>query len=147
MRWIDATVVLHVTGAKPVTVYERWNSWGAYQWGWEARLPDGSAWRFLNPQSAWKKNFPSTVIIAANGELALRCRLINAEEQPPLESEKLQLFVSDRLGMEHLRRPGATLRAIFAAPVAAENNSSTFSTQDWAGQIASAWLPLVLASD
>ncbi|MBI4954091.1 MAG: hypothetical protein HY908_18855 [Myxococcales bacterium] len=135
--------VLRNVGTKAILVYERWNSWGAYQW--QLELEDAAGQRVLavNPQQDWTKNFPSALAIDPGKEHVLACIVV---PKPPTDWQPgAQYFVTSAPFALPVR-----VRALFA--LAAEDAipvkevgvrgaaRSVAPAELWRGSIASAWL-------
>jgi hypothetical protein len=64
-------------GREPLSLVDRWNSWGAYQWTIE-----GSGWLAGNPQSEWLANYYTETRLAP-GEVRQARFNVTASKTPP----------------------------------------------------------------
>jgi hypothetical protein len=60
---IELDFVLTNQGKSPLYIAERWNSWGAYQWGFQIVDAKKEVFYLDNPVTDWTKNFLTTVAI------------------------------------------------------------------------------------
>lgn len=59
-----------------IKIWERWNSWGAYNWWFELKDKDGKIIQFINPQVTWTKNIPTIQLIKPHECFVLRSQLL-----------------------------------------------------------------------
>lgn len=78
---------------KTVLLYERWNSWGAYQWTFNVKTASGRTINLGNPQSTWTLNFPSTFSVPAKGSYKKKCCLFIGESVDHHDLKKVWDFV------------------------------------------------------
>jgi len=132
--------VLTNTTDKAIPVFQRWNSWGAYQW--RIAIRDGAGLRAVavNPQQGWTRNAPTAIAIEPHAELALTALV--QEETTSDRRPGLDRFVT------HARVAyPIEVRGIFDCPKSAEPalavgiGAKTLPASElWVGAIASPWL-------
>lgn len=134
------TVVLTNAGKRPIGVYQRWNSWGAYQWRFA--IVDASGRRVVagNPQQEWTRNGPTASLIEPGKELATSAAVRIDQSQPFVAG--VDVFVGGTNFAYPLRvrgifdsRPG---EQPFEARVGA-GDKIVASTDLWSGAIATPW--------
>jgi len=69
-------VLTNTLSDKDIKIFERWNSWGAYNWKFELKDEQGNIITFNNPQMKWTKNYPSTQVIKAGKSFVLKSHLL-----------------------------------------------------------------------
>ena len=77
---------------EPIRIAERWNSWGAYQWGIVMTNSDGSRVVFSNPQHGWFMNFLTVATIEPGRELRTACVLLLHDDSP--QAKGVAVFVA-----------------------------------------------------
>lgn len=132
--------VLTNVGRAPVIVFQRWNSWGAYQWRLAIEDAGGQRVVAVNPQEGWTRNAPTAVAIEPGGELVLRALV---EPGPPSNVRPNSDRFTTRANVSFPLR----VRGLFDAPPTTEPGLRIFAgdrtispTDLWAGAIASPWL-------
>ncbi len=75
-RFIEIDFILTNKGAKPIRLYERWNSWGSRQWSFIAHPANGAKVKFINPQITWTINSPTSFEIKPHDKQTLHCALL-----------------------------------------------------------------------
>lgn len=60
-------VLLTNKSAKPVTIFEEWNSWGYFGLSFDITYPDGHKMHTVKAAQEWFKNAPTTTTIVPNG--------------------------------------------------------------------------------
>lgn len=136
----SVSFVLTNTTDAPIPVFQRWNSWGAYQWKIAIEDAKGQRVVAVNPQQAWTRNAPTAVFVEPHAELVLTS-LVQAEPPNDMRPGVDRFTTGTRVGFP-LR-----VRGLFAC----ERNDEpglrvgagqrTIATSDlWVGAIASPWI-------
>lgn len=112
----------------PVTIAERWNSLGAYQWSFLLTNSKGSVIEFANPQMAWFANFLTVTAIKPSGEYRIKCSLLLQGNKT--SQKEVQVFTPSK-SSPHFSFP-VRLIGVFTAP-------QLYKTKEvetnWKGQI------------
>lgn len=78
---IEVDFVLTNRAAEPISITERWNSWGAYHWSFQLTDADGTIVEYQNPQEFWTRNFFSLATIEPGKEHRTNCLLTFCQPQ------------------------------------------------------------------
>jgi len=137
----NVVVVLRNIGTEPIAIYQRWNSWGAYQWRFAIVDAKGNGMFAGNPEEGWTRNAPSAVSIKPGTELALNA--IVQEKRTSTIPKGKEVFMSKVPLAFPLR-----VRAIFEATadlppeprVSLDGTTTVSSSALWVGAIATGWI-------
>jgi hypothetical protein len=77
---IEADFVLTNVGKRTISLAERWNSCGAYQWSFTVADTNGRILTFNNPQFAWYMNALSVFTILPGKSFQMKCYLCSWQE-------------------------------------------------------------------
>ena len=74
----NISVHLNITNNSTESIYlfERWNSWGAYQWWFMVEI-DGQKYMMNNPLDRWSSNFRTSFLIEPLKTRTVKCFLLN----------------------------------------------------------------------
>lgn len=136
----SVSFVLTNTTEQAIPVFQRWNSWGAYQW--KIAIEDATGQRVVavNPQQAWTRNAPTAVFIEPHAELVLTS-LVQAEPPNDVRPGVDRFTTATRVGFP-LRVRGLFECARNTEPgLRVGAGQKTIATSDlWVGAIASPWI-------
>ncbi|MFO0616054.1 MAG: hypothetical protein U0414_25900 [Polyangiaceae bacterium] len=132
--------VLENTTDKPIPIFQRWNSWGAYQWRLAIQDARGLDVVATNPQMEWTRNGPTAIAIAPGSELVLKA-LVQVDASGTVPPGIDRFTTGARLTFP-LR-----VRGLFECTESAERGlevhlgSTTIPVSElWVGSIATDWL-------
>jgi hypothetical protein len=133
-----ATITVSSTDQARHVLYQRNCREGAYQWGFEARGPDGTAIFYGNPEPVAKHGSPSIETIAPDQPLRLSCVVMS--DQDHIGPEDSLHFAPARMGTMLGERPATwQIRALLLATDPEPGPEQGPPLQTWAGQLASPW--------
>jgi hypothetical protein len=72
---VELNFVLINTSDNPISLAERWNSWGAHQWKFIVNDAEGRIFNLENPQQKWLWNNLTSFTIPPQTESIMTCRL------------------------------------------------------------------------
>ena len=86
-------VVMTNTTDRGISLWDRGNSWGAYNWWFDMRNDKEDRFIFAqSPRRKWTENFPFTLTIPPHSQYTMRCQLLLRSVPMPYGSRG-QLFV------------------------------------------------------
>jgi hypothetical protein len=137
---LRATFVLANTGHAPIHLYQRWNSWGAYQWRFAITDAAGARISAGNPQQAWTRNGPTAFTIEPGHSFSVDAAIYESEQADPPSG--LSVFVAKAA----LRYP-IRVRAVFEShpeqdpqPRVGLGPTTVPSSALWSGDLSTPWI-------
>lgn len=121
--------VLQNNSKRSLYLYERWNSWGAYQWSINVEDANGDVWAFSNPQTKWTKNYPSTFEIAPSAKYIIKCIIYVGQAEPPVDR-----YIFTSLNKKSMNRFPLILTGRFTS-IVDKSDSLNGMSPNWEGAI------------